>query len=205
MKKLITILLLAMFAAACGGKAEMPDENKMAEEANKAAEEEQKKMEEQAKAEADEAMKMDVVDTAVAAGNFTTLVNALTAAELVEALKAEGPFTVFAPTDEAFAALPEGTLESLMKPEGKEKLQQILKYHVVPAKVMAADVQTMEADTLAGAKAPVVVAEDGTVTYAGAKVTQTDIDATNGVIHVIDAVVMPPAEGSASAEKPATK
>ncbi len=200
MKKLITILLLAMFAAACGGTAEVPDADEMAEEANKAAEEEQKQMEEEAQAEAEEAMKMDIVDTAVAAGNFTTLVNAVTAAELVEALKGEGPFTVFAPTDEAFAALPEGTIESLMKPEGKAQLQQILKYHVVPAKVMAADVQTMDADTLAGEKAPVVVGEDGTVTYAGAKVTQTDIEATNGVIHVIDAVVMPPAEGSASAE-----
>lgn len=205
MKKLIAIVMLAMFAAACGGQAEVPDADKMAEEANKEAESEQKKMEEQAEADAKEAMKMDIVDTAVASGNFTTLVNALTAAELVDALKAPGPFTVFAPTDEAFAALPEGTLEELMTPDGKEKLQQILKYHVVPAKVMAADVQTMEADTLAGVKAPVVVGEDGTVTFAGAKVTQTDIDATNGVIHVIDAVVMPPAEGSASAEKPAAE
>lgn len=201
MKKIIAVLLIALYAAACGGGVEVPDADKMAEEANAEAEAEQKKMEEQAEAEAKAALKMDVVDTAIASENFTTLVSALTAAELVEALKGEGPFTVFAPTDEAFAALPEGTLEELMKPEGKETLQNILKFHVVPAKVMAADVQTMGAETLAGAQAEVVVnEEDGSVTYAGANVTQTDIDATNGVIHVIDAVVMPPAEGTASAE-----
>ena len=143
-------------------------------------------------------MKLDIVDTAAASPDFTTLVQALTAAELVDALKAEGPYTVFAPTNEAFAAVGEEALADLLKPENKEKLQNVLKYHVVPAKVMAADVATMEADTLAGVKASVVVAEDGSVTFAGAKVVKTDIDCTNGVIHVIDAVVMPPAKVAAN-------
>lgn len=198
MKKLLTVLVLA-FAVGCTGS----EANKLADNVNEQAEakadEAQQEVVEEAEKEAEEAMKMDVVDTAVKAGNFTTLVAAINAAELAETLKGPGPFTVFAPTDEAFAALPEGTVEELLKPEGKEKLQAILKFHVVPGKVMAADVTTMEAETLQGAKANVEVAEDGSVKYAGANVVQTDIDATNGVIHVIDAVVMPPEEADATA------
>ncbi len=197
MKNVLTVLILAL-AVGCSSS----EANKMADDANAQAEEAnaeaQEEVAEEANDEAAEAMKMDVVDTAVKAGNFTTLVSAINAAELGEALKGPGPFTVFAPTDEAFAKLPEGTVAELLKPESKEKLQAILKFHVVPGKVMAADVTTMEAETLQGSKAGVVVGEDGAVTYAGANVVQTDIDATNGVIHVIDAVVLPP-EGDATA------
>jgi len=135
--------------------------------------------------------KMDIVDTAAGAGNFKTLVAAVKAADLTETLKGPGPFTVFAPTDEAFAKLPAGTLDDLMKPENKKKLAGILTYHVVPGKVMAADVKTMEAKTVNGASAMVKVA-DGGVMVDKAKVTKTDIAASNGVIHVIDTVLMPP-------------
>jgi uncharacterized surface protein with fasciclin (FAS1) repeats len=135
----------------------------------------------------------DIVDTAVGAGSFKTLVAAVQAAGLVETLKGEGPFTVFAPTDEAFAKLPAGTVESLLKPENKEKLVAILTYHVVPGKVMAADVVKLtEAPTVQGSKAKVKV-EGGTVMIDGAKVVKTDIVTSNGVIHVIDAVILPPA------------
>jgi uncharacterized surface protein with fasciclin (FAS1) repeats len=143
----------------------------------------------------------DIVQTAKAAGNFTTLAAALEAADLVEALKGEGPFTVFAPTDEAFEALPDGQLDSLLKPENKDQLQSILKYHVVSGKAMASDVTSMsEAKTLQGAMVGIST-EDGAVTLSGknkATVTSTDIAASNGVIHVIDAVLMPPAEEMAS-------
>ncbi len=131
----------------------------------------------------------DIVDTAVAAGGFETLVAAVKAAGLVEALKGEGPFTVFAPTDAAFAKLPEGTVADLLKPENKAKLAAILTYHVVPGKVMAADVSTMKAKTLNGAEASIVVA-DG-VKIDAANVVKTDIVCSNGVIHVIDAVILP--------------
>jgi len=135
----------------------------------------------------------DIVDTAVAAGAFTTLAAALTAGELVEVLKGEGPFTVFAPTDEAFAKLPEGTVEELVKPENKEQLVAILTYHVVPGKVMAADVVELKyAKTVNGAKLKINT-EDG-VKVGTAKVTATDIEASNGVIHVIDSVLLPPTE-----------
>jgi uncharacterized surface protein with fasciclin (FAS1) repeats len=134
----------------------------------------------------------DIVDTAVAAGSFTTLAKALTAAELVDTLKGEGPFTVFAPTDEAFAALPAGTLDDLLKPENKAKLQEILKYHVVSGKVMAADVGGLTtAKTVAG-KDLKVSAKDGGVMINESKVVKTDIAAKNGVIHVIDKVLLPP-------------
>jgi len=133
----------------------------------------------------------DIVDTAVAAGSFGTLVTAVQAAGLVETLKGEGPFTVFAPTDEAFAKLPAGTLEDLLKPENKEKLTAILTYHVVPGRVMAADVVGLKsATTVNGAELSIEVADD-TVMVDGAKVVQTDIVCSNGVIHVIDAVVLP--------------
>ncbi|WP_390836115.1 fasciclin domain-containing protein [Tautonia plasticadhaerens] len=138
----------------------------------------------------------DIVDIAASNPDFETLVAAVQAADLVETLKGEGPFTVFAPTDDAFEALPEGTLDDLLLPENKEKLASILTYHVVPGKVMAADVLGMggqSATSVEGSDIPIEV--DGeTVTVAGATVTATDIEASNGVIHVIDAVIMPPAE-----------
>jgi uncharacterized surface protein with fasciclin (FAS1) repeats len=129
---------------------------------------------------------------AVAAGNgsFNTLVAALKAAGLVETLQGPGPFTVFAPTDEAFAKLPKGTVEDLLKPENKAKLVAILTYHVVAGKVMAADVKTMKAKTVNGQSLNLKVAA-GAVTVNNAKVVMTDVAASNGVIHVIDTVVLP--------------
>lgn len=138
-----------------------------------------------------ETAKKDIVDTAVAAGSFTTLAKALTAAELIDTLKGAGPFTVFAPTDEAFAKLPAGTLETLLKPENKAKLQGILTYHVVPGKVMATDVVKLTSAKTVQGKELKIMADGGAVTVNGAKVTKTDIECTNGVIHVIDAVVLP--------------
>jgi uncharacterized surface protein with fasciclin (FAS1) repeats len=132
----------------------------------------------------------DIVDTAVGAGSFNTLVAAVKAAGLVDTLKGAGPFTVFAPTDEAFAKLPAGTLESLLKPENKQKLVDILTYHVVPGKVMAADVKTMPAKTVQGKSAQLKV-KGSKVMIDKANVVKTDIECTNGVIHVIDAVIMP--------------
>jgi uncharacterized surface protein with fasciclin (FAS1) repeats len=133
----------------------------------------------------------DIVDTAVAAGSFSTLIAAVTAAGLVDTLKGAGPFTVFAPSDDAFAALPEGTVEELVKPENKDKLTAILLLHVLPGKVMAADVtgQVMDPATAGGATVHV----DGTdgVTVDGAKVVTADIGCSNGVIHIIDAVLLP--------------
>lgn len=134
----------------------------------------------------------DVVAVAIGAGSFKTLVAAIQAADLVDALQAEGPFTVFAPTDAAFAALPAGTLDDLLKPENKAKLQAILLYHVVPGKVMSKDLKgTVNAETLQGGKVKIVVAEG--VTVNGATVVTADVAASNGVIHVIDAVLLPPA------------
>ncbi len=133
----------------------------------------------------------DIVDTAVAAGSFKTLAAALGAAGLVETLKGEGPFTVFAPTDEAFGKLPAGTVEDLLKPENKAKLVSILTYHVVPGKVMAADVVKLsEAKTVQGSKVKISVKE-GKVKVDDANVVKTDIKTSNGVIHVIDAVILP--------------
>lgn len=132
----------------------------------------------------------DIVAVAAGAGKFNTLVAAVKAAGLVETLQGKGPFTVFAPTDEAFAKLPEGTVASLLKPENKEKLVAILTYHVVPGKVMAADVKTMKAKTVNGKELSLKV-EDGKVTVDDAKVIKTDVAAKNGVIHVIDAVILP--------------
>lgn len=133
----------------------------------------------------------DVVDTAVAAGNFKTLVAAVQAAGLVDTLKGQGPFTVFAPTDEAFAKLPAGTVDDLLKPENKDKLVAILTYHVVPGKVMAADVAGKDqmVKTVQGGEID-VNGKDG-VTVNGAKVIKADIVTDNGVIHVIDAVIIP--------------
>lgn len=133
----------------------------------------------------------DIVDTAVAAGSFSTLVAAVGAAGLVDTLKGAGPFTVFAPTDDAFAALPAGTVDELVKPENKDQLTAILLLHVLPGKVMAADVagQVMDPQTAGGATVHV----DGTngVTVDGAKVVTPDIACSNGVIHVIDTVLLP--------------
>jgi len=133
----------------------------------------------------------DIVDTAVAAGNFKTLVAAVQAAGLVDTLKGAGPFTVFAPTDEAFAKLPAGTVEDLLKPENKDKLVAILTYHVVPGKVMAADVAGKETMAKSVQGGEITVNGTNGVKVDGATVVQADIAADNGVIHVIDAVIMP--------------
>ncbi len=133
----------------------------------------------------------DIVDTAVSAGSFKTLAAALTAADLVDTLKGDGPFTVFAPTDEAFAKLPEGTVADLLKPENKEELAGILTYHVVSGKVMAADVVKLkEAKTVQGSMVKIKVKGE-MVMVNKAKVVKTDILCGNGVIHVIDAVMLP--------------
>ncbi|MBL8101873.1 MAG: fasciclin domain-containing protein, partial [Anaerolineales bacterium] len=141
----------------------------------------------------------DIVDTAVADGRFTTLVAAVQAAELVNTLKGEGPFTVFAPTDDAFAALPEGTLDSLLLPENKQALTDILLYHVVSGKVMAADVTSLTSATTVLGKDVTVKADMGNVYLNDTvKIILTDIETSNGVIHVIDAVLLPPTEDAAS-------
>jgi len=138
--------------------------------------------------------KKDIVDTAVAAGSFKTLAAALGAADLVTTLKGEGPFTVFAPTDEAFAKLPPGTVETLLKPENKDKLKEILLLHVVPGQAYAADVVKLKEAKTAGGKTVSISTEGGVKvgTATGkANVVKTDIKAGNGVIHVIDAVILP--------------
>lgn len=137
------------------------------------------------------AQEKNIVETAQDAGSFGTLVAAVQAADLAETLSGEGPFTVFAPTDEAFAQLPEGTVENLLKPENKDQLTKILTYHVLPGKIMSSDLggkQTM-AETVQGSEVP-IDATDG-VKVDGANVVTADIEASNGVIHVIDAVIMP--------------
>ena len=135
--------------------------------------------------------KKDIVDTAVSAGQFSTLAAALDAAGLIDPLKGDGPFTVFAPTDEAFAKLPAGTVESLLKPENKDQLIAILTYHVVPGKVAAADVVKLDsATTVNGQDVAIHVADNG-VQINNANVIKTDIGASNGVIHVIDTVILP--------------
>lgn len=136
-------------------------------------------------------MKKDIVDVAVENGSFATLVAAVKAADLVDTLKGKGPFTVFAPNDDAFAKLPAGTVESLLEPENKDKLVAILTYHVVPGKVMAADVVKLEsAANVQGQEVAIKVA-DGTVMVDHATVIAADVKASNGVIHVIDTVIMP--------------
>lgn len=132
-----------------------------------------------------------IVDIAAGNEDFSTLVAAVKAAGLVETLAGEGPFTVFAPTNDAFAKLPEGTVEDLLKPENKEKLVAVLTYHVVAGKVMAADVAPGEVATVQGSKATITAAEDGAVMIDKATVVKTDIEASNGVIHVIDSVILP--------------
>jgi len=133
----------------------------------------------------------DIVDTAVAAGSFQTLTTALKAAGLVETLKGKGPFTVFAPTDEAFAKLPEGTVQSLLMPENKQKLTAILTYHVVAGNVKAADVIKLSSAKTLNGQSVTIKTVGGKVLINGATVVKADIAATNGTIHVIDTVLMP--------------
>lgn len=135
--------------------------------------------------------KMDIVDTAAGAGSFNTLVTAVQAADLVDTLKGDGPFTVFAPTDEAFAKLPAGTVEDLLKPENKEKLQAVLLYHVVAGKVTAAEVVKLSSAKTASDMNLAIVVDGESVMVNNAKVIQTDIMTSNGVIHVIDTVLIP--------------
>lgn len=136
-------------------------------------------------------MKSDIVDVAVENGSFTTLVAAVKAAGLVDTLKGDGPFTVFAPNDDAFAELPDGTVESLLMPENKDKLIAVLTYHVVPGKVMAADVVKLDKATTVQGQDVMIKTMDGKVMVDGANVIATDVKASNGVIHVIDQVIMP--------------
>jgi uncharacterized surface protein with fasciclin (FAS1) repeats len=138
--------------------------------------------------------KKDLVDTAVKAGTFNTLVAAVEAADLVDTLKGEGPFTVFAPSDDAFAALPEGTVESLLKPENKQQLVDLLTYHVIPGKVMSGDIagKELEVESVQGTMLG-IDATDG-VAINGSMVTAADIKASNGIIHVVDKVIMLPAQ-----------
>ena len=137
------------------------------------------------------AAEKDIVDTAVDAGSFKTLAKALAAADLVDTLKGPGPFTVFAPTDEAFAKLPAGTLETLLKPENKDKLRRILTYHVVAGKVTAAEVVKLKSAPAVSGDTIKVTAGDGTVRVDNARVVKTDIMTSNGIIHVIDSVILP--------------
>jgi uncharacterized surface protein with fasciclin (FAS1) repeats len=138
--------------------------------------------------------KKDIVDTAVSAGSFNTLVAAVKAAGLVDTLKGDGPFTVFAPTDEAFAKLPAGTVENLLKPENKDQLAAILTYHVVSGKVKAKDVVKLNtATTVQGGNVDIMVKDGGVVLNGNSNVVKTDIGTSNGVIHVIDTVILPPA------------
>jgi uncharacterized surface protein with fasciclin (FAS1) repeats len=137
------------------------------------------------------AQSRDIVDTAVAAGSFTTLAKALQAADLVNTLKGAGPFTVFAPTDEAFAKVPAATLNDLLKPENKAKLRRILTYHVVPGRVTSADVVKLSSAKTVSGDSLAVKASGGAVTVDGARVIKADVGASNGVIHVIDTVMLP--------------
>lgn len=133
----------------------------------------------------------DIVDTAVSAGSFETLVTAVKAAGLVDTLKSDGPFTVFAPTDDAFAKLPEGALADLLKPGKRDRLRSILTYHVVPGRVMAEDVVELESAKTAQGQEITIRVEDETVMVDGARIIKADIVASNGVIHVIDSVILP--------------
>ena len=173
---LLLVVMLGTILAACGGEETAEQTGAQAEKMKSAVQE--------------KVMARDIVDIAVADGRFTTLVAAVKAAGLVETLKGEGPFTVFAPTDDAFAKLPEGTVDALLG--DLPKLKSILLYHVVPGKVMAADVvKLQEAETALGESVAIFV-EGDVVKVEGATVVITDIEASNGVIHVIDSVILPP-------------
>ena len=181
---LLACLTISTILVGCGGG---DDKTKTAKTGEKTA----KSEEGSSTTKDDSSEAKDIVDTAVGAGGFDTLVAAVKAAGLVETLKGDGPFTVLAPTDEAFAALPEGTVANLLKPENKDKLVAILTYHVIPAKAMAADVVKMtSAKTVQGGDVAIAV-EGDTVKVNGATVVKTDIECSNGVIHVIDAVILP--------------
>lgn len=134
----------------------------------------------------------DIVDTAQAAGQFQTLLAAVEAAGLVDTLRGEGPYTVFAPTDDAFAALPEGTVESLLLPENRDQLTAVLTYHVVPGAVMAAEVINLDAAETVQGSSLAIAADDTGVRVGNANVIQADVEAANGVIHIIDQVLLPP-------------
>lgn len=140
----------------------------------------------------------DIVALAQGNEDLSTLVQAVTAADLVETLQGEGPFTVFAPTNEAFEALPDGTLDSLLEPENKDQLTEILTYHVVPGEYMAADLEDGQKLTTVQGDELTVAVKDGTVTVNGATVAAADVDASNGVVHVIDQVLTPPEDGAGS-------
>ena len=140
---------------------------------------------------ADSMADKDIVDTAASAGTFKTLVAAVKAAGLVDTLKSQGPLTVFAPTDEAFGKLPPGTVETLLKPENKDKLIAVLTYHVVPGRVTAGEVVNLDSAKTVNGRSLKISARDGKVMVDNARVTATDIMASNGVIHVIDSVVIP--------------
>lgn len=184
MKQLVLLGLASALFFGCGGSAE-----EASQEGSAGAEEQ---MMERAEDYAEEALEPDIVDTAIAAGSFNTLVAAVQAAGLENTLRSEGPFTVFAPTDEAFAALPEGTVDSLLLPENREQLVAILTYHVVSGEVLAEQAMGLsEAPSVEGSMIPIAPTEGG-LSVGGANVVQADIGASNGVIHVIDAVIMPP-------------
>lgn len=187
MKKQLLSGVAALSIMMAGGAA-------MADMSYGSVEKEMKETATEAKEMAKDAMasEKDVVATAAEAGQFSTLLAAAKAAGLVEALQAEGPITVFAPTDEAFAALPEGTVESLLLPENKEQLAGILKYHVVAGQIMAEDIAegATAVETLQGTEAEVQKSAEG-VTIDGANVVSADVKASNGVIHVIDKVILP--------------
>jgi uncharacterized surface protein with fasciclin (FAS1) repeats len=136
-------------------------------------------------------MNKDVVDTAISAGNLNTLVTAVQAADLVDVLKGSGPFTVFAPTDDAFAKLPKDSLNNLLKPENKEMLQSVLTYHVVAGKYMASDVMGMGSAKTVNGESFTISKSGGNVMIDNARIIKTDVMASNGVIHVIDTVILP--------------
>jgi uncharacterized surface protein with fasciclin (FAS1) repeats len=173
-----TVLLLALALAGCGGSSDAAEPSGSASASTSSGA---------------ETASADIVDTAVAAGSFSTLVAAVQAAGLEDTLRGPGPFTVFAPTDAAFAALPAGTVENLLLPENREQLRGILTYHVVSGRVMAADAAGLSsAPTVNGASAPIAPGASGGLTIGGANIVTTDIECSNGVIHVIDAVILPP-------------
>lgn len=185
--KYLTMLMMALFFLAC-----QPATTDEGGESEEAATEEMETMEAEETAAAEEAQK-DIVALAMDTEALSTLVTAVKAGGLVETLQGEGPFTVFAPTNEAFAALPEGTLESLLKPENKDQLVSILTYHVVPGKIMSSDLSDGQtAATVNGKEIEVSIGEG--VQINGANVAMADVEASNGVVHVIDQVILPPSE-----------
>jgi uncharacterized surface protein with fasciclin (FAS1) repeats len=185
----------ALAFTACGSDSNDAEEPATTEAAAEESATTEAAMEESATTEAaadDAAEAGTIVDVAVGAGTFNTLVAAVTAADLAETLSGEGPFTVFAPTDEAFAALPEGLVDALLLPENKDTLVAILTYHVLGAEVPSSDVASGDVETLEGESITITVGDDGSVMVNDATVTAVDVEASNGVIHVIDGVLVPP-------------